>query len=204
MIPRLIFRTVPERTDPQVEAWWSHVDEMHPGWELVTYRDPLDPADWPATGHLWSGCLAAAQKADLIRLEALARHGGVYLDSDVELFRPLDPLVGVEAFACWEDPRSVPNAVMGAEPGHPAIRLALQRCVDLVAYPAAALTPPQKVWHAGNLTRVLVGRPDVLLLPPGAFYPYHYSEKHRANDDLRASDPWAFGAHHWHHSWKDV
>lgn len=203
MIPRLIFRTVPERTDPQVEAWWQHAQHLHPGWEFITYRDPLDPADW-STGDLWPMALAPAQLADMIRLDALARHGGIYLDSDVELYRPLTPLLGVEAFAGWEDPGSVPNAVLGAEPGHPAIRLALQRIRELVAWPVERFTTAQRIWHAGNLTRVLVGRPDVLLLPPGSFYPYHYSEKHRRSDDLRTSNPWAFGAHHWHHSWKDA
>jgi hypothetical protein len=46
-----------------------------------------------------------------------------------------------------------------------------------------------------------VGRPDVLLLPPGSFYPYHYSEMERRGDPHHEQQPWAFGAHHWHGSW---
>jgi hypothetical protein len=83
-IPRILHRTIPERVDRKVDDWWEHWRQLHPGWELMTHRDPLDPNDWPETGDLWEQCQSGAQKAGLIRLEALWRWGGVYVDSDVE------------------------------------------------------------------------------------------------------------------------
>jgi hypothetical protein len=47
-------------------------------------------------------------------------------------------------------------------------------------------------------TETLPGRSDVLLLPPGAFFPWHYLEKHKAKG---SRPPFAFLAHHWHGSW---
>jgi hypothetical protein len=47
---------------------------------------------------------------------------------------------------------------------------------------------------------VLPNRDDVALLPPGSFYPYHYTERHRRHED-HAAAPWTFGAHHWAASW---
>src|SRR4029079_13347754 len=96
-------------------------------WILMTHRDPLEAEKWPETADLWGKCRNGAELADLVRLEALWRWGGIYVDSDCEPFRPLDSLLGVPAFAAWEDSRSVPNAVLGAAPGHPAIR----KCLDL-------------------------------------------------------------------------
>jgi mannosyltransferase OCH1-like enzyme len=130
----------------------------------------------------------------MIRLEALLRFGGVYVDQDVEPLRPMDPLLHLPAFAAWEDERCVPNAVMGASPEHPAIRACLDEMLRRI---------PGDTWKAGPgvLTDILPGRDDVLLLPPGSFYPYHYKEKERAGEDFRKSQPWAFVAHHWWGSW---
>jgi hypothetical protein len=130
----------------------------------MTHRDPLDPAHWPLTSPHWAKVTSGAQLADLVRLEALLRFGGFYLDSDCEPFRPLDPLLGAEVVAAWEDERTIPNAVLGARPDHPAIRECLVQCI-------ASL--PRGTWEAGPgvTTRVLGKRDDVLVLPPGSFYP---------------------------------
>jgi hypothetical protein len=193
-IPRILHRVVPEEPNVQADAWWAKFEELHPDWELRTHRDPLNPEDWPLTAPYWDKAANGAQFADLIRLEALLRFGGVYVDQDVEPLRPLDTLLGVPAFAAWEDQRCVPNAVMGAIPNHPAIRACLSLMLDRL---------PGETWQAGPgvLTDVLPGRADVLLLPPGSFYPYHYKEKDRAGEDFRATQPWAFAVHHWWGSW---
>ncbi len=196
MIPRRIVRTVPATTTDEVEEFWRIAQRLHPGtdWEFVTWRDPIDPAHFPATSQHWDRCTTGAQRAGLIRLEDLIIRGGIYLDSDVELYRPLDPLLGVEAFAAWEDPNTVPDAVMGARPGHPAMIAALDDAITNVGRGAWQSGP-------GATTRTFPPRRDVLLLPPGSFYPYHYNERHRRHDDHRQANPWAFGAHHWAGSW---
>lgn len=194
-IPRILHRTVPETPDPVADGWWAMFEEMHPDWELVTHRDPLDPAEWPETSDLWAACSSGAQLADLIRLEALWRWGGVYVDSDVQPLRPLDSLLAVSAFAGYEDRNSVPNAVLGASAGHPAIRA----CLDLIR-----TRIPGPTWEAGPgvTTEVFRGRSDVVLLPPEALYPVHYKDKalHLGSFDP-ACHPWAFTLHHWAGSW---
>lgn len=193
-IPRILHRTVPATTDPTVEAYWAGFEAMHPDWTLMTHRDPLVASEWPLTSSKWGDAANGAQLADLIRLEALLRWGGIYVDSDVEPLRSLEPLLPLQAFAAWEDARCVPNAVMGAVPGHPAVKACLDRMLDLI---------PGPTWEAGPgvLTEILPGRSDVLLLPPGSFYPYHYSTKERAGEDFRKTQPWAFAVHHWAGSW---
>jgi len=195
-IPKILHRVVPEHTTEQAERWWEGWQRLHPDWRFMTHRDPLNREEWPRTAIAWDHVVAGAQFADLIRLEALERWGGVYVDQDMEPYRSLEPLLGVEMFAAWEDPVSVPNAVLGARPGHPAVSRCLDTCVQRVRRRAG-------VWKAGPgvLTDILPNRPDVLLLPPGSFYPYHYKEKERAGMDHKKEQPWAFGAHHWWGSW---
>jgi hypothetical protein len=197
-IPRILHRTVPAEPAAQVERWWAAWRKLHPGWELMDHRDPLEPAAWPETSDLWPQCRNGAELADLVRLEALWRWGGIYVDSDVEPWRSLEPLLPLGAFAAWEDERVVPNAVMGAVPQHPAIG----RCLELARQRVARPT-----WDRGPgiTTEVLVGRDDVLLLPPGSFYPVHYRDPERAalmaSPATRQRNPWAFGLHHYAGSW---
>lgn len=194
-IPRILHRTVPTFSD-ESDAYWRRWRDLHPGWELMTHRDPLDPLEWPETGDLWPRCQNGAQRAGLIRLEALARWGGVYVDSDVEPYRSLEPLLHAPGFAAWEDARCIPDAVLGFERGHPALRLMLTEA-------RLKIMQGGNAWHSGPgvTTSVLQGRHDVLLLPPGSFYPYHYTEQNRRNAPHMNEQPWCFGAHHWKGSW---
>lgn len=193
MIPRRLIRTVPLETTRQVENWWVEFQDLHPGWDYVTYRDPIDPADFPLASRFWDRCSSGAQLAGLVRLEALYHHGGVYVDSDVQPFKSFEPLLGVPAFAAWEDVKVVPDAVMGAEPRHEAISAALRMAVSELHRGA---------WYSGPgvLTALFPGRDDVLLLPPGSFYEVHYSEKRLKLATYKPS-PWAFCSHQWHASW---
>jgi hypothetical protein len=81
-------------------------------------------------------CLAWKKYAllsDWMRLEILDREGGFYLDTDVEVFKSLAPLleegcvVGLEKESLEKKP--VSNAIIGAEPGHPYVRETLERFV---------------------------------------------------------------------------
>lgn len=193
-IPRILHRTVPTETSPEVEQFWSDFRRLHPGWDLRTWRDPIDPANFPITSSSWERCENGAQLAGLVRLEALWHHGGVYVDSDVRPVRSLEPLLNLPAFAAWEDETTVPDAVLAAPAQHPAWEVMLEKAL-------AAVKARKGAWESGPgvTTSVLPGRNDVLLLPPGSFYPAHYLEKSK----LGTSDdkPWIYAEHLWAHSW---
>lgn len=194
MIPKRIVRTVPETTTTEVETFWHDAEALHPDWDLRTYRDPLDPDDFPLTSPHWQRCAKPAQYAGLVRLEAIYQHGGIYIDSDLEPFRPFDPLLPLGCFATWEDAQTVPDFVFGAEAGHPAIGCLIDAALDCLEQGPWASGP-------GVFTRLLPGRSDVLLLPPGSFAPYHYSQRELRYENHRDAHPYAFGAHHWAGSW---
>lgn len=59
--------------------------------------------------------------SDYVRLHALMKHGGVYLDTDVEVLGTLDGFLNHEAFSGFEDERYLQSGTMGAVPGHPWI-----------------------------------------------------------------------------------
>lgn len=197
MIPTRLIRTVPAETSDQVEDWWRQACRLHPGWQHVTLRDPVDRTQFPVTSPYWDGVESGAQLADLIRIEELWARGGVYIDSDVEVFRSFEPLLCLPGFAGWEDEKHIPNAVLGFRPAHLALRKVLELAIRL---------RHQGTWNAGVgvTTQVFKDRTDILLLPPGSLYPVHYRARMPSSDTVRADNPWAFCLHHWAHSWASV
>lgn len=194
LIPAIIHRTCPVETTREVEKWWKQRQKMYgKGWEFRTYRDPIDPKLFPRTSPLWDRCETGAQKADLIRLEALVQWGGIYVDTDCRPIRPMDSLRTCGAFAAWEDETTIPNAVMGATANHPAMSEALDRAI-------AGVERGWDTYRSGVAitTDVFKDRADMVVLPPGAFYPHHYLAKNEASLNV---GPWTFEEHCWHHSW---
>lgn len=205
-IPKILFRTVPTETDAQTEAWWESSVALTPGWQHITYRDPIDPDMFPVSVEHWDTCTSGAQRAGLIRLEAMIAHGGIYLDSDAELVRDPSSLLQLKGFGGYEDRNVVPDCIFGFEPRHPAVPLLLE---DAVAHLS------EGAWESGPgaFTRNLPGRSDVLLFPPATLMPYHYNRRDKARygpgtpqgrhnfRQLVESSPWTIAAHHWQGSW---
>jgi mannosyltransferase OCH1-like enzyme len=144
----------------------------------------------------WSKGRNLAERADLVRYEVLRRHGGVYVDTDVECLRPIDDLLdGVVAFAAYEVPGRLCNAVLGAVPAHPAFA----RAVDLAATTVGRGTYPDAT-ATSFLTYILEAHEDVTLFGAERFYPVLWDGS--ANAAPADDPPHAF--HHWAKSWIDT
>jgi mannosyltransferase OCH1-like enzyme len=55
--------------------------------------------------------------SDFVRLYALYHHGGIYMDTDVEVLQPLDKFLIHEAFSGFESPQHVPTGIMASVKG---------------------------------------------------------------------------------------
>ncbi len=64
--------------------------------------------------------------ADVARLHALVNHGGIYLDTDVELLRSPDDLLHYEAVSGFEAEERLQTGFMACRPGHEMFRLFLE------------------------------------------------------------------------------
>jgi len=142
-IPRLIFQTWKSKTDIPVNYlyWRRTVESHHPDWTLLLWDD-FDNRQFIETEFGW--LLKAYDlypreifRADIVRILFMLRHGGFYLDMDVECLKPLDKYLLVKGLILgrmgWDNDfaHSVPNAMLASAPNHffwvVALTLALER-----------------------------------------------------------------------------
>jgi inositol phosphorylceramide mannosyltransferase catalytic subunit len=188
VIPRVFHRIWlgPEPMPEQYVRFGETWKRNHPGWEHRLWDETNLPADLERR-EVYELLRRPAERADLLRLELLHRHGGVYLDADFESLAPIDPLLdGVECFLGLLDSGRVSNAVIGAVPGHPLLARAIAE-----ARPRTTFGPVDREGTGPLLLeRLRVELGDVTLFEPDVFYA---TERERAE----------YAFHLSARSWKD-
>src|SRR5205085_7912697 len=87
-------KPIPEQHQRWIEGWLKH----HPGWDHKIWTDSNRPRFTNEAEFL--GADNFAIKADIARYELVYKHGGVYLDTDTECLKSIEPLLaGIHAFA---------------------------------------------------------------------------------------------------------
>jgi mannosyltransferase OCH1-like enzyme len=209
MIPKIIHRTVPNKTTPLMDHCWNSVLKFTPEWKHQTH---FDHDQYSIIKDYLPLCSNGAFRADLIRLEALYIYGGIYLDSDVELFRPINSLLNNSVFTVKEDDVVLGNSVLGAEPGNRFIKKALKLSIHILKNNLFLKDRPwiidEELLNKGLglafgpyvITSLAKDYKDLTVLETKTFFPYSYNEKHRFGEDF-SQDSGTFGAHHWAGSW---
>lgn len=74
--------------------------------------------------------------SDVVRLYALYKEGGIYMDTDVEVYKPLDEFLNEEGFSGFECKHYPVTATLGAVKGNPVIKLMLDyyNAIDFKLY----------------------------------------------------------------------
>ncbi|MCL2043176.1 MAG: hypothetical protein FWG89_03455 [Treponema sp.] len=135
-------KEIPEKHYAFIRGW----QELHPDWEIIKWSEN----NFDCKGNSWvkiaieQGNWALA--ADVIRSYVLLNHGGVYLDTDVELFKSLNELAAEnDFFIGYETDFWFGCAVLGAKKGHRIMREVYERY----------LTPCEKLNTSSNMLCVL-------------------------------------------------
>jgi mannosyltransferase OCH1-like enzyme len=203
-IPKIIHRVHMGPKDPFAEYFWETSKMHNIGWGHITHDDS-NLEEYPLIGRFLSMSPAFAFKSDLMRLEILYHTGGIYIDTDIEVIRPFDHFLEYRyPFAAWESNDTIGSAVIGSPPKNPQV-------LDLILYCIGAIETESsdgKITYGGHLkmfspsviTKLWRGNPEVMLLQPESFYPYHWTEKDRATEDFSVNQN-TFAIHHWSGSW---
>ena len=183
MIPKRIIRVwIGDLANLPFPEWWEEMQRINQGYEFVTltgFEDTGIPSAWRPHLHLLKN---KASLSDLVRILALHRMGGVYVDTDILPLKPFDSLVDDDRlFIGKRSSKSFESAVIGSPAGHPGLSAAIRAwprwAEENSTRDTSVLTGP------GFLSSVLFGRDDVNHLPTETFYPFSGFGMTRAKKD---------------------
>ena len=177
---------------------------LHPDWEFVIWDSAS--VRWLRHHDLYERAAELVPpdavwqfRSDLARYEILLHHGGFYADVDTFPLRPIDPFIeGHDAFAVWEDQNWVGNTYLYCEPGHPVMRMIVDRLrANIEAKTRLSPRRPNRLSGPRYLTPIW-REAGAYAAPSRSWFPYSY------NDVKRHSAPDAFAdhvvaVHQWNH-----
>jgi hypothetical protein len=182
MIPRIVHHIwigpdpLPNDQRPWLKSWKRH----HRDWEHRLWTEEDLPDD-PIRPEILERLRAPVERADILRLEILFRHGGVYVDTDLECLRPLDDLLaGADFVGVCHKPGRITNTAIAAAPGHPLLERALREVWPMDTYWTNASERLKEVAGPLLLERLVPDFPDVKLVDPPVFFPSTPEEREDA------------------------
>lgn len=129
MIPKRIIycwfgsKEKPENVQRCIDTWHKYM----PDWEFLEINeDNVDVNMFEYSKNAYEH-KAWGFVGDPIRLWALYKYGGIYLDTDVEVYQTFEPLLDNHFFAGFEQPHYFGNATIGCEPNNPIIKEVLEQ-----------------------------------------------------------------------------
>lgn len=206
MIPRTIHYcwfgspALPRDVARYIDGW----RRVCPGYEVKRW----DESNFDVAARRYTAEAHAAGKyafvSDVARLHALVSEGGIYLDTDVEVVRPFDPLLDDTAFAGYEGTAHVATSTLACESGHPFFRKMLE------SYDSRCFTrpdgTPDGMTNVGLITDMLAGEglacdgrqtrvAGITVYPFDRFSPYDY-----VDGRMRRTEN-TFAVHHYAQTW---
>lgn len=145
---------------------------------------------------------------DYVRLKVLYIHGGIYMDTDVEIVKTYNNLLNDRMFLCFEDDNHASIGTIGSEAGHPFLKamLGLYMSRHFLINGSTDLTP--NVIIATNLLATkynLKLNGSFQILRDGiSVYPMEYFiAKNYKTGDLQITE-YTYAIHHYTASWLEV
>lgn len=212
MIPKILHYVwvgseLPEKQRSLIKTWRRH----NPDFTFALWNEKNIDLSTPAVARAYRS-RRWATVADIARLWAVLRHGGIYLDTDFEARRSFEPLLGEPCFFGFQaegHPTDwVGNGFFGAVPGHWFIRKAYAEVLAIRSLPRGLERPTK--YGPKLITRLLreeglfaysergVQVKDIFIHPTPAFYPISWNE----SPDSREIGPDTYAVHLWERSWQ--
>jgi hypothetical protein len=125
---------IPDNFKKYMDSW---IEKLQ-GYEFIwwTYMPPPESTMPASIQHfdismtIWTKQAFEAKlyalAADYIRLYAVYNYGGIYLDMDMEVVKPLDPLLETEIMLGYEHGKTLEAGCFGAVKGHPFIKKCME------------------------------------------------------------------------------
>lgn len=188
-------REYPRLAEACMETWKTHM----PNWKFVLWNEDNFPEELVFARKLLNRKLYAFV-SDYVRSYAIWKEGGIYLDTDIEVLRPLDALLTTPQFLGCESEGRYTNAVCGGMAGSRFFETCLQ---EMDRHYEKTMTPILSPELCTNILNKNAFH-DVRIYPQHVFYPYNPYDKSRYVSQLMYKDikPDTLTIHHWAKTWR--
>jgi mannosyltransferase OCH1-like enzyme len=219
MIPKLIHQIWlgDKPMLPLMVEWSERWKNLNPSWKVLLWHEIpganllwCEGSGWLVDGltleqaSLLAKACHLSQRTNIWRYLLVKKFGGLYVDTDVEPFKPIDDLVrDFEGFAARrQSPYQIREcAFFGAVPNHPWVR---QLVAELpTCDPTATLS-----MGTSYFTRIIGQHPEVAVLPENEVLfrvPDDWCcakrEAKLPESGLASAPPEAYAQHHWSSIW---
>ena len=113
---------MPELARKCIDSWKKYLPE----YEVKEWNeDNFDLNSYPYVREAYEN-RRFAFVTDVVRLHALFYEGGVYMDTGVEVLKPLDSLLGYNIVSGFESDTQIPTGLMASQAGMPFMLELLQ------------------------------------------------------------------------------
>ena len=106
----------PKLAEKCIKSWKKYC----PDYEIIEWNeDNFDLSSAPLYVRQAYEAKKWAFVTDYVRLWAMVTYGGIYMDTDVEVIKPLDKFLIHRAFSGFENDTQIPTGIMACEKGFP-------------------------------------------------------------------------------------
>ena len=196
MIPKIIYTIwISENPLPEDLKEWSKTHQVQPGFEnrFITLDNCI-------RGIRYVEEAIAAKKwikvTDYLRMFYLYKTGGIYLDCDMEILKPLDDLLDNRLFVCRENEKVIANSVIGAEKENILIKKYLELAEDNFRGGGSMIFEPAERLFTDLIMGTYGDFGETKIYPEEYFFPYN----EKTGETNITPNTHIF--HHFKRSWK--
>ncbi|ULQ56470.1 hypothetical protein KJS94_17610 [Flavihumibacter rivuli] len=215
MIPKIIHycwfgdQELPEEYKTLIREW----ELQHPDWTIIkwseeNYHSEYTYAENAKRNGNW------ANLSNLARLEILYKHGGVYLDTDMKVIKPLDNLIHHKVFLGFEEGKEgsdnfwVNNAILGSEKESQFIKYCIEQLLSNFdgSEPASESSPQlttkvlKQYYNLRNFGNQLLNE-EVSIYETEFFYPIPWFNAKEVNNYQEHITKNTHTVHMWARTW---
>ncbi len=209
MIPKKIHycwfggNPLPDSAKSCIASW----KKFCPDYEIIEWNE----SNYDVSKNLYMKQAYACRKwsfvSDYARLDIIYHHGGIYLDTDVELLKPIDPLLNADGFMGFEDGRHVALGLgFGAVPENSVVKKIWDMYEELSFYHddgSINLTPGPVLWTEVLLQHGLVQNNARQQIAGVEIFPSEYFCPLNFKTGKKHLTPQSYSIHWYDASWYD-
>lgn len=193
---------------PLMIQWREGWGKLHPGWDIKVWTEGRDIEELVAGSliaksrypHLLKRCCHLSQRSNIWRYEIIEQFGGLYLDTDFEPIKRIEPLIentpsfAGQAYTCYKETGvklEIGCSLIGAMPHHPWLQHLTNNIEERDPTIHGSL-------GFGYFTQITKQHPEVHLFEPDVFYSTRNDDQGRYKPLVPLA---AYAVHRWSNNW---